>query len=92
MAMPQLVWVNVEPGGSSPFPANISDGLAGEMPMSPGTREDEIFRIAAAKFLKEPKGCWRYANSASLGSFAEEVNLASVIKSFDVSPTDCRNF
>ena len=28
MAVPQLVWVNVEPGGSSPFAANISNCLA----------------------------------------------------------------
>ena len=25
MAMPQLVWVNVEPGGASPLPTNISN-------------------------------------------------------------------
>jgi hypothetical protein len=91
MAVPQLVWVNVEPCGSAPFPADISDGLPCEMPIPPGTREDEIFRIAAAQSLKESKRCWRYANSASLGSFAEEVNLASVIECLDVSPTDNRN-
>ena len=28
MAVPQLVWVNVEPNGSSPLPANISNCLA----------------------------------------------------------------
>ena len=28
MAMPQLVWVNVEPGGSAPFAAYISNRLA----------------------------------------------------------------
>ena len=66
MAVPQLVWVDVEPGGSSPLPANISNCLACEMPRPPGTREDEIFRIAAAQLLKESKRCWRYANSASL--------------------------
>ena len=51
MAVPQLVWVNVEPSGFAPLPTNIADGLAGEMPMSPGTRKDEIFRIAAAQYL-----------------------------------------
>ena len=91
MAVPQLVWVDVEPGGSAPLAANISNCLTCEMPIPPGTREDEIFRIAAAQSLKEAKRCWRYANSASLGSFAEEVNLASVIESFDVSPTDNRD-
>ena len=49
MAVSQLVWVDVEPGGSSPLPANISNCLACEMPSPPGTREDEIFRIAAAQ-------------------------------------------
>ena len=88
MAVPQLVWVNVESGGASPLPANISNCLACEMPIPPGTREDEIFRIAAAQSLKESKRCWRYANSPPLRSFADEVNLASVIESLDVSPTD----
>ena len=88
MAMPQLVWVNVEPGGSAPFAANISNRLACEMAIPPGTREDELFISASAKLLKEAKRCWRYANSASFGAFADEVNLASVIESLDVSPTD----
>ena len=88
MAMPQLVWVNVEPGGSPPFAAYISNRLACEMPIPPGTREDELFISASAKRLKEAKRCWRYTNSASLGAFADEVNLASVIESLDVFPTD----
>ena len=91
MAMPQLVWVNVEPGGSAPLPAYISNRLACEMPIPPGTREDELFISASAKLLKEAKRCWRYANSASLGAFADEVNLASVIESLDVFPTDSRD-
>ena len=61
------------------------------MPSPPGTREDELFIRAAAKSLKEAKRCWRYANSASLGSFAEKVNLACVIESLDVFPTDNRD-
>ena len=88
MAVPQLMRVDVEPGGSSPLPTDLPDGLACEMPIPPGTREDEIFRIAAAKSLKESKRCWRYANSPPLRSFADEVNLASVIERLDVSPTD----
>ena len=52
MAVPQLVWVNVEPGDSSPFPANISNCLAREMSFTAGAREDESLLIAAAKFLK----------------------------------------
>ena len=66
MAVPQLVWVDVEPCGSAPFPADISDGLPCEMPIPPGTREDELFIRAAAKSLKEAKRCWQYANSPSL--------------------------
>ena len=91
MTVPQLVWVDMEPGGSSPLPANISNCLAREMPSPPGTREDELFIRAAAKSLKEAKRCWRYANSSPLGSFAEKVNLASVIQSLDVFPTDNRD-
>ena len=91
MAVPQLVRVNVEPGGASPLPANISNCLAREVSFAPGTREDEIFRIAAAQLLKESKRCWRYANSPPLRSFAEEVNLASVIECLDVFPTDSRD-
>ena len=52
MAVPQLVWVDVEPGGSSPLPANISNCLAREMSFTAGAREDESLLIAAAKFLK----------------------------------------
>ena len=88
MAVPQLVWVDVESSSTSPFAANISNCLAREVSFTPGTREDEIFRIAAAQSLKESKRCWRYANSPPLRSFADEVNLASVIESLDVSPTD----
>ena len=51
MAVPQLMWVNLESGNSSPLPADISDGLPCEMPIPPGTREDELFIRAAAKSL-----------------------------------------
>jgi hypothetical protein len=88
MAVPQLVWVDVESSSTSPFAANISNCLAREVSFTPGTREDEIFRIAAAQLLKESKRCWRYAKSPPLRSFAEEVNLASVIECLDVFPTD----
>ena len=91
MAVPQLVWVDVEPGGASPLPANISNCLACEMPSPPGTREDELFIRAAAKSLKEVERCWRYANSSPLGSFAEKVDLPSAIENLDVSPTDSRD-
>ena len=91
MAVPQLVWVDVESGSTSPFAANISNCLAREVSFTPGTREDEIFRIAAAQLLKKVERCRRYADSASLRPFAEEVNLASVIECLDVFPTDNRD-
>ena len=53
MAVPQLVWVNVETGGSSPLPADMSDGLPCEMPLSAGAREYKRLSFAAAKRLKK---------------------------------------
>ena len=91
MAVPQLVWMDVEPGGASPLPSNISNCLACEVPIPPGTREDELFIRAAAKSLKEVERCWRYANSSPLGSFAEKVDLPCAIENFDVLPTDSRD-
>ena len=52
MAVPQLVWVDVESSSTSPFAANLSNCLACEMPLTAGAREDESLLIAAAKFLK----------------------------------------
>ena len=86
MAAPQLVRVNVEAGGSSSFPANISHCMVREVSFTAGTREDEIVRITAAKVLKQVERYCRYADSASPRSFAEAVNLTSVIKSLDVFP------
>ena len=91
MAVPQLVWVDVESSSTSPFAANISNCLACEVSFAAGTREDEILRIAAAQLLKKVERCRRYADSASLRPFAEEVNLASVIEHLDVFPTDRRD-
>ena len=91
MAVPQLVRVDVESSSTSPFAANISNCLAREVSFAAGTREDESFRIAAAQLLKKVERCCRYADSASLRPFAEEVNLASVIECLDVFPTDNRD-
>ena len=52
MAVPQLVWVDVEPSSTSPFAANISNCLACEVSFTAGAREDESLLIAAAKLLK----------------------------------------
>ena len=57
MAMPQLVWVNVESSSFSPFAADLHDGVACEMPIPPGTWEDELFISASTKLLKEAKRC-----------------------------------
>ena len=59
MAVPQLVWMDMEASSSSPLVANISDCLAREMPSPPGTWGDELFIRAAAKSLKEAKRCWQ---------------------------------
>ena len=91
MAVPQLVWVDVVSSSTSPFAANISNCLACEVSFAAGTGEDESFRIAAAQLLKKAERCCRYADSASLRPFAEEVNLASVIECLDVFPTDRRD-
>ena len=53
MAVPQLMWVNVESGNSSPLPADISDGLPCEVSLSAGTREYISLSFAAAKRLKK---------------------------------------
>ena len=53
MAVPQLVWMNVEPCGSSPLAADISDGLPCEVPLSAGAREYIRLSFAAAKRLKK---------------------------------------
>ena len=53
MAVPQLVWVDVEPCGSAPFPADISDRLPCEVSLSAGAREYIRLSFAAAKRLKK---------------------------------------
>ena len=52
MAVPQLVWVNVEPCGSSPLAADLPNGLPCEVPLSAGAREYKRLSFAAAKRLK----------------------------------------
>ena len=49
MAVPQLVWVNVKTGGSSPLSANISNRLSSEMSLATGTRKYIAVSFAAAK-------------------------------------------
>ena len=52
MAVPQLVWVNVEPCCSSPLSADISDGLPCEMSLSAGAREYISLSFTAAQALE----------------------------------------
>ena len=53
MAVPQLVRVNVEPCGSSPFAADLPNGLPCGVPLSAGGREYKRLSFAAAKRLKK---------------------------------------
>ena len=53
MAVPQLMWVNVESGGASPLPADLPDGLPCEVPLSAGAREYKRLSFSAAKRLKK---------------------------------------
>ena len=53
MAVPQLVWVDVEPGGSSPLSAYISNRLSSEMSLATGARKYIAVSFAAAKRLKK---------------------------------------
>ena len=48
MAVPQLVWVNVKTGGSSPLSANISNRLSSEMSLATGARKYIAVSFAAA--------------------------------------------
>ena len=52
MAVPQLMRVDVEPCCSSPFSADISDGLPCEMSLSAGAREYINLSFAAAQALE----------------------------------------
>ena len=91
MAVPQLVWVDVEPGSSSPLPTNISNRLSSELSLSSGARKYIAVSFAAAKRLKKLERVTGHSNSPCFASFAEEVNLASVIECLDVFPTDNRD-
>ena len=53
MAVPQLVWVDVESRGSSPLAADLPDGLPCEVPLSAGAREYKRLSFAAGKRLKK---------------------------------------
>ena len=91
MAVPQLVRVNVEAGGSSPLPANISNRLSSEVSLSSGTRKYIAVSFAAAKRLKKLERVTGHSNSPCFGSFSKEVNLTAIGENFDVLPFDNRD-
>ena len=88
MAVPQLVWVNVKTGGSSPLSANISNRLSSEMSLATGARKYIAVSFAAAKRLKKLERVTGHSNSPCFGSFAKEVNLTAIGENFDVLPFD----
>ena len=91
MAVPQLVWVNVEPGGSSPLPAYISNRLSSEMSLAAGARKYIAVSFAAAKRLKKLERVTGHSNSPCFASFAKQVDLTAIGENFDVLPTDSRD-
>ena len=91
MAVPQLVWVDVESRGSSPLPANISNRLSSEVSLSSGTRKYIAVSFAAAKRLKKLERVTGHSNSPCFGSFSKEVNLTAIGENFDVLPSDNRD-
>ena len=91
MAVPQLMWVNVEPCGSAPLAANISNRLSSEMSLATGARKYIAVSFAAAKRLKKLERVTGHSNSPCFGSFSKEVNLTAIGENFDVLPFDTRN-
>ena len=65
--------------------------MSSEMSLATGARKYIAVSFAAAKRLKKLERVTGHSNSPCFGSFSKEVNLASVIKSLDVFPTDNRD-
>ena len=91
MAVPQLVWVDVEARCSAPLPANISNRLSSEMSLSSGARKYIVVSFAAAKRVKKLERVTGHSNSPCFGSFSKQVNLTAIGENFDVLPFDTRN-
>ncbi len=86
MAVPQLVWVDVEPCGSSPLAADLPNGLPCEVPLSAGAREYKRLSFAAAKGLEQLQRVGADANGAVLAPLTQQANVAALIQRFDVFP------
>ena len=91
MTVPQLVWVNVKTGGSSPLSAYISNRLSSEMSLATGARKYIAVSFAAAKRVKKLERVTGHSNSPCFGSFSKEVNLTAIGENFDVLPSDNRD-
>ena len=52
MTLPQLLWMNMKTGGSSPLSANISNHLSSEMSRATGARKYIAVSFAAAMVHK----------------------------------------
>ena len=88
MAVPQLVWVNMKTGGSSPLSANISNRLSSEMSLSTGARKYIAVSFAAAKRVKKLERVTGHSNSPCFAPFAKQVDLTAIGENFDVLPFD----
>ena len=91
MAVPQLVWLNVQTNGSSPLSANISNRLSSWMSLATGARKYIAVSFAAAKRVKKLERVTGNSNSPCFGSFSKEVNLTVIGENFDVLPFDNRD-
>ena len=94
MAVPQLVWVNVEPCCPAPLSTDLSNRLSSEVSVSAGARKYIAVSFAAAKRVKKLERVAGHSNSPCFGSFSKEVNLTAIGENFDVLPfhnCDLRN-
>ena len=91
MAVPQLVWVNVKTGGSSPLSAYISNRLSSEMSLATGARKYIAVSFASAKRVKKLERVTGHSNSPCFGSYSKEVNLTAIGENFDVLLFNNRN-
>ena len=65
MAVPQLVWVNVEPCCPTLLSTNISNRLSSEMSLSPGTRKYIAVSFAAARDISLDKRLEMFAGNGA---------------------------
>ena len=91
MAVPQLVWVNVEPCCPAPLSTDLSNRLSSEVSVSAGARKYIAVSFAAAKRVKKLERVTGHSNSPCFGSFSKQVNLTAIGENFDVPPSDNRN-